>query len=101
MKERDDTVYLRRVMDSIARIETYVQNLDEQAFLRNPLVQDGVIRQLSIIGEAVKRLSPELRAMHPAVPWRDIAGMRDKLVHDYLGVICKPFGTPPRKTCPR
>jgi uncharacterized protein with HEPN domain len=50
------------------------------------LVQDGVIRQLQIVGEATKKLSPRLRREHAAVPWQDIAGMRDKLVHDYFGV---------------
>lgn len=54
--------------------------------MADELVQDGVIRQLSIIGEAVKQLSGDVRDMHPAIPWRDIAGMRDKLIHDYFGV---------------
>lgn len=55
-------------------------------FMQHTLVQDGVIRQLEIIGEAVKQLSSDLRSLHAHIPWKDIAGMRDKLIHHYFGV---------------
>ncbi len=84
--QRDDSAYLRHIMDSIARIETYLLGIDEAKFLRVSLIQDGVIRQLEVVGEAVKLLSEEMRAKHPHVPWQDIAGMRDKLIHGYFGV---------------
>jgi uncharacterized protein with HEPN domain len=84
--ERDDSVYLQHILDAISRIEEYVQGVDEAAFYRQHLVQDGVIRQLEIIGEATKRLSQEVRAKCPNVPWQDMAGMRDKLIHDDFGV---------------
>jgi len=83
---RDDSVYLQHILDAIVRIEEYLLGVSEETFYQQYLVQDGVIRQLEIIGEATKRLSQEVRAQCPSIPWQDIAGMRDKLIHDYFGV---------------
>ena len=83
---RDEIVYLRHVNDAIGRIEEYVEGVDEEAFRNRTLIQDGVIRQLEIIGEAVKQLSSDFRERYPHVPWQDIAGTRDQLIHHYFGV---------------
>jgi len=84
--KRDDSIYLRHILDAIARIDLYLRNKDEAIFKQDTLLQDGVIRQLEIIGEATKQLSKALRAKYSHIPWQDIAGMRDKLIHNYLGV---------------
>jgi len=66
----DESVYMRHIIDAIARIEEYLHGVDEETFRRNHLIQDGVIRQVEIIGEAAKRLSPELRSKYPHIPGR-------------------------------
>ncbi|CAG0942974.1 hypothetical protein BROC_02086 [Candidatus Brocadiaceae bacterium] len=83
---KDDTVFLRHILDAINKIQEYTKNMDYEGFRASSLVQDGVIRQLEIIGEATKNLSQEIREKHPDIPWKDITGMRDKLIHQYFGV---------------
>lgn len=83
---KDDTVFLRHILDAINKIQEYTKGMDYEDFRASSLVQDGVIRQLEIIGEATKNLSQEIREKHPYIPWKDMAGMRDKLIHQYFGV---------------
>lgn len=83
---KDDRVYLHHIRDAIARIQEYREGIDYETFMQTRLLQDGIIRQLEIIGEATKRLSDAFTTRHDVIPWRDMAGMRDKLIHNYLGV---------------
>ncbi len=81
----DNQAYLLHVQDAIAQIAAYTKS-GEAAFRENRQVQDAVIRNFEIIGEAVKHVSIELRSMHPEIPWKQIAGMRDEMIHEYFGV---------------
>ncbi len=82
---KDDQVYLLHIRDCATRIMEYTQ-AGRAAFLRDSKTQDAVIRNLEIIGEAVKNLSEECRQRSPQIPWRRIAGLRDVLIHAYFGV---------------
>jgi uncharacterized protein with HEPN domain len=81
----DDRAYLQHIRDAIDRITNYVA-AGEQAFLSDSKTQDAVIRNLEIIGEAVKSLSVDLKNANADIPWKRIAGMRDQLIHGYFGV---------------
>lgn len=80
------TMYVHHMLDSIRTIEAYTRNLTSVQFHKSKLVQDGVIRNLQIMGEAAKHIPKDVRRKHSEIEWRDIAGMRDILTHNYLGV---------------
>jgi uncharacterized protein with HEPN domain len=82
---KDERVYLGHIRDAINDIEEYT-SVGRDAFMAERMRQDAVIRRLEIIGEAVKRLSDGTRERRPEIPWKQIAGMRDRLTHDYFGV---------------
>ncbi len=83
---KDDSIYIDHILNSINRILYYISGKDREEFEADLLTQDAVVRQLEVIGEATKRVSKELRSKHPDIPWADMAGMRDVLIHDYIDV---------------
>ena len=86
--KKDYRVFLLHIRDSIAAIREYTKD-GNAAFMADRKTQDAVIRQLEIIGEAVKGLPADFRTQHKDIPWQNIAGMRDMLIHHYFGIDIK------------
>jgi uncharacterized protein with HEPN domain len=82
---KDDRVYLEHIRDALADIATYT-SAGREAFFDQRIRQDATLRKLEVIGQAVKNLSEESKSRRPQIPWKQIAGMRDKVIHDYFGV---------------
>ena len=80
--KRSQSLYCIDILERIARIESYTSE-GRDAFMRSKVLQDGTIHCFVIIGEVLKRLDPEMLAKHPQIVWREIAGFRDMLVHQY------------------
>lgn len=89
MSERGDVPALKDILEAIGRVQRYVGTMSLSDFMGNTEKQDAVVRNLEIIGEAVRSVSPEFRRKHNDVEWGQIAGLRDKLIHHYFGVNLK------------
>ncbi len=84
--KKDNVVFLKHILDAINLIEDYLKDKEFQEFRNNHMLQDAVIREIEIIGEAAKKLSVDFKNKYSDIPWRQIAGMKDKLIHGYFGV---------------
>ena len=83
---KDAKTFVEHILECIELIEKYTRNKTKQDFLDSIQLQDAVIRRLEVIGEAVKSIPDEVKKRYPEIPWREIAGMRDVLIHEYFSV---------------
>ena len=84
--KKDSLIFIQHAIESIENIELFMKNIQKESFFNNKEKQSAVIRQIEIIGEAVKNLPSDFTNKYKNVPWKDISGMRDKLMHHYFGV---------------
>ena len=89
MSKREPAVLLDDIRTSIQKIQRYIAGVDEASFLADDKTIDAVVRNLEIIGEAAKQLPAEFKTQHSAIPWPQIAGLRNRIVHDYAGIDLK------------
>lgn len=86
MKRTDEIFFLRDILNSLSKIFKYTEGMSYENFIKDDKTKDAVERNFEIIGEAVKHLPEEFRNEHSHIPFRQVAGMRDKLIHDYFGI---------------
>lgn len=83
---RDYTLYLKDILEAMEAIEKFVEGVDFDNFQKNDMVSSAVIRKFEIIGEATKNVPETMRIKYPEIPWKEMAGMRDRLIHFYFSV---------------
>ena len=81
-----DKLYLKHIVEAIKKIKQYSEGITAEDFKKESLIQDGVVRELEIIGEAARVISETTKKKYPDIPWYDIAGMRNRLIHEYFQV---------------
>jgi len=84
--KKDPRIFLHHILESMEETENHIRGISEEEFSRDVKTQDAVVRRIEIIGEATKNLPADFQREHPGVEWREIAGMRDKLIHHYFGI---------------
>jgi len=83
---KDIAIFIEHITESIDKIEEYSENLTKEKLIKDSIIQDAIVRRIEIIGEAAKNLSDDFKEKNSFIPWREIIGTRDKIIHHYFGV---------------
>lgn len=86
MSKRGNIEFLSDIKEAVKRIELYIEKMNYEGFLKDIKTQDAVVRNLEIIGEATKNISNDFKEKNPQIPWKKLAGVRDRLIHHYFGI---------------
>ncbi len=99
--KREFLDYIEDIIEAIDSIEKFIKDIDCEEFILDDKTASAIIRKLEIIGEAVKKIPKNIKNDYSQIPWKDIAGMRDKLIHDYFGVDLKRVWKTAKKDVPK
>lgn len=99
--KRNPKLFLTDIFESIELIEKYTEKLSYKKFLENNETQDAVMRRIEIIGEATKNVPLKIRKEYPDIPWKQMAGMRNMLAHEYFGIVMKRIWDTTQKDLPK
>lgn len=83
---RDVSLYLQDILDAMLAIEQFVEGIGFEEFKEDDKTSSAVVRKLEIIGEAAKQITDDIKSKYPQLPWKEMAGMRDRLIHFYFGI---------------
>lgn len=86
MSKRRDQDYLNDICEAIQRVVSYTEEMTDEQFINDTRTQDAVVRNLEVIGEATKNLSARIKRTYVHIPWKSLAGVRDKMIHHYFGI---------------
>ncbi|MEM3613862.1 MAG: DUF86 domain-containing protein [Nitrososphaerales archaeon] len=101
MRKRDYRDYLKDIIDSINDIEDFTKNMNFEEFAKDKKTINAVVRGIEVIGEAAKHIPRSIRDKYPSIPWKKMAGMRDKMIHEYFGVDIKILWKTIKKDIPQ
>ena len=98
---RDPRLYLKDILSAMDAIESFVEGVDFETFRNNDMLSSAVIRKFEIIGEAAKKVPEGIRQLEPSIPWKNMSGMRDRLIHFYFGIKYELLWVTIKKEIPR
>jgi uncharacterized protein with HEPN domain len=99
--KRDYKLYLKDILEAMESVEKFVQGMDFERFKKDDKTVSAVVRKFEIIGEATKQIPDKIRQDYPGIPWKEMAGMRDRLIHFYFGVDYKLVWETIKKRLPK